>query len=382
VAGSVLCAVAPSAAILVSGRAVQGAGAALAIPQSLAILAVVFPERRERNRAMAAWSTVTGLALASGPILGGLLVEKAGWESIFWLNLPIGAAALALTVAVPESADRHPRGVDFPGQLLAIGFLAALTYTFVEAGHGTWIVSAALSVVSCAAFLLTERREKAMVPLDLLRRGQLPVAAAVALCMTFGMYGMLLLASLNLQQQRGAGALLAGVELLPLPVMVLLGSPLTGRLVNRFGPRPAMTVGMALMGGGLVAFAAAGGDAPLPWLEATFAVLGAGLALNAGPVVGVAVSAVSADRAGLAAGVVNLARMLGAALGVAVCGAALAGFGLRAALAAGAVVELGGMLVAWLGVQPSRLRNAADTETAGLDESAPSSSTENATSSR
>jgi MFS transporter, DHA2 family, methylenomycin A resistance protein len=380
-AGSVLCAVAAGPAIMVAGRILQGAGASLAIPQSLAILSVVFPARRERNRAMAAWSTVTGLALASGPLLGGFLVDKTGWPFIFWLNLPVGAAALALTVAVPESAERYPRGIDLPGQLLVITFLGTVTYTVVDAGHG-WLLSAALAVVSGAAFVATQRRDGAMLPLGLLRRGQLPVAAVVALCMTFGSYGALLLASLTLQQHRGAGALLAGLELLPLPVLIVLGSPLTARLVTRFGPRPAMTAGMALLATGLGAFAIAGGDAPLPWLEVVFATLGAGIALTAGPVVGVAVAAVSEDRAGLAGGIANLARMVGVALGIAVMGAVLAGAGLRAALFTGAAVDLAGTVVACCGVQPSRPRNAADTETAGLDELAPSSSTERATSSR
>lgn len=377
VAGSVLCALAPSTTVLVLARAVQGAGGALAIPQSLALLAVAFPGRRERNRAMAAWSTVTGIALASGPVLGGFLVEKTGWAWIFWLNLPIGLAALALTFAVPESADRHPRGVDVPGQLLAVLFLGVLTYAVVQTG----LVPGVVAVVAGVAFLLVERRENAMLPLDLLRRGRLRVAAVVALCMTFGMYGFLLLASLHLQQQRGADALLAGLQLLPLPAMVVFGSPLTGWLVTRFGPRPAMTAGMALMAGGLTAFALAGPGVPLPYLEVIFAVLGAGLALSAGPVVNVAVSAVSPDRAGLAAGVVNLARMSGATLAVAALGVVLAAYGLRAALATGAAVELAGTLVAWLGVQ-SPLRKAADVATAGLDELASISSTENATSSR
>ncbi|GAB2958647.1 MFS transporter [Amycolatopsis acidiphila] len=377
VAGSLACALAPGTGVLVAARAMQGAGGALAIPQSLALLAVVFPGRRERNRAMAAWSTVTGVALASGPVLGGFLVERAGWPAIFWLNVPVGLAALGLTFAVPESADGRPRGIDVPGQLLAVLFLGALTYAAVQTG----VVPGVVAVLAGAAFVLVERRERAMLPLALLRRGQLRVAAVVALCMTFGMYGFLLLASLHLQQVRHADPLHAGLQLLPLPAMVVLGSPLTGRLVNRIGPRPAMAAGMTLMGGGLTAFALAGPTAPLPYLEVVFAVLGAGLALNTGPVVNVAVSAVSPDRAGLAAGVVNLARMFGAALGVAVLGVALAAAGLRAALAIGAAVELAGALVAWFGVQ-SRERKAAEVDTAGLDESAPSSSAENAKSSR
>ncbi|SFK86415.1 drug resistance transporter, EmrB/QacA subfamily [Amycolatopsis sacchari] len=377
VAGSVLCALAPTMPLLVAARAVQGAGAALAIPQSLALLAVTFPGHRERHRAMGAWSTVTGVALASGPVLGGFLVEHAGWPAIFWLNLPIGLAALALSLAVPESADRHPRGLDLPGQLLAVVFLGVLTFAVVH----TDLAAGVAGVLAAVAFLLVERRKQAMLPLHLLRRGPLPAASSVAFCMTFAMYGFLLLAGLYLQHDRGAGALLAGLELLPMPLLVVVGSPLTARLVTRFGPRPAMIGGMALIGLGLGAFALAGPGIPLPWLELVFAVLGAGLALNAGPVVGVAVAAVPPDRAGLAAGVVNLARLSGAAFGVAVLGAVLAAAGLRMALAAGALVGVAGAVLAWRGVQ-SPPRKAAEVATAGFDELAPNNSTENATSSR
>ncbi|HVW42496.1 MAG TPA: MFS transporter [Amycolatopsis sp.] len=370
VAGSVLCTLGPA---LVPGRALQGAGAGLAIPQSLGLMSVVFAPGRDRDRAMAAWSAVTGIALASGPILGGLLVEQVGWRYIFWLNVPLGLAALALTVAVPESSAGTTRGLDPLGQALGIVFLGTLTYAVIESS----VVIGLLAVASGVAFVLAERRDNAMLPLHLVRRGQTPVAATVALCMTFGMYGMLLLASVVLQ--RDHGALQAGLILLPMPVLVVVGSPLTGRLVTRFGPRTPMTAGMVLMGAGLAAFGVTGTREP--WLEVILGILGAGLALTAGPVVGVAVSAVSADRAGLAGGIANLARMFGAALGVAVLGAVFAHSGLRPALYTGAAVELAGAVVAVRGVQ-RRPRNAAAADTAGLDESEPRSSTENATSPR
>jgi DHA2 family methylenomycin A resistance protein-like MFS transporter len=378
VLGSLVCAVAGSLAVLIAGRVLQGVGAALAIPQSLAILAVAFPRPAERNRAMAAWSAVTGIALAAGPTLGGLLVERVGWQSIFWINLPIGVAALALAVAaVPESRDPQARPIDPAGQVLAAGFLATLTFTIVEisrdAATGAVALAAGACVVFLAAFVVIERRSSSpMLPLGLLRRGPLPVAAAVAACMTFGMYGWLMLISLDQQQERGVGALLAGVLLLPLPIVITLGSPLTGRLVTRFGPRPAMTAGMAIMGVGLLVFAILGGDAPLPALEVIFAGLGLGLALNTGPVVGVAVAAVSADRTGLASGIANLARMFGATLGVALLGTVLsvAGHGashgpdflhgLSTALLVGAAVELIGAVVAYFGVPVHRAARSSE----------------------
>ncbi|MFD2422537.1 MFS transporter [Amycolatopsis pigmentata] len=383
-AGSALCAAAPGLAALVTGRALQGAGAALTIPQSLAILSVVFPQGRERDRAMAAWSAVTGIALASGPILGGLLVQVTGWQAIFWLNLPIGAAALALSMAVPESAGRQARRVDVGGQVLAIAFLTALTYAIVETGRSGWAsprvaVATAIGVACLAAFVAVERRPGPMLPLGLLRRGPLPIAAVVALCMTFGAYGELLLAGLVLQ--RHAGALVAGFQLLPQPLMIMAGSPVAGRLATRFGPRRPMTAGMTLLGAGLLTLAVAGADAPVPVVELGFAVTGLGIGFNAGPVMGVAVSAVPPDRAGLAGGVANLARMAGVGFGVAVMGAVFAGHGYRAALLAGTAVVALGAAAAWR-VPRAQRRNAAATETAGFDELEPSNSTEKARSSR
>jgi EmrB/QacA subfamily drug resistance transporter len=365
--GSVGCAVAPGAGVLVAARAVQGCGAALAIPQSMAILSVVFPGRAARNRAMAAWSMVAAVALAAGPLLGGALVVSAGWRFIFWLNVPVAVAALVLARwAAPESSDPAPRSVDRPGQLLAVLALAALTYAVVQGGPAGWtsgriIVAAGVAVLAGAGFLVVEaRRRHPMLPLGLLRRGQLPVATVVAGCMTFGMYGMLLLASLDLQHRPGVTALGAGLRLLPLPVVYAALTPVVARLATRFGPRLPMTAGMALMGAGLLTYAALPPQAGAVPLGCAFAVAGAGLALNTGPVISVGVTAVSPDRAGLASGVVNLGRMLGATLGVAILGAILAAGstatgtttdaafagGLRLALLVGAAVELAGAVLA------------------------------------
>jgi MFS family permease len=202
-----------------------------------------------------------------------------------------------------------------------------------------------------------------MLPLELLRSGQLPVAAVAAASMTFGMYGLFILFSLDFQQQRGLSAIAVGLELLPMPAVFAVASPLIGPLATRIGPKTPMATGLFLMGAGLFGYAALGGAAGLPGLEADFIVIGLGLALNTGPVVAVAVTAVPSDRVGLAGGVANLARMLGATLGVAVMGTILAGVsggashgprflsGLTAALVAGGVIEMLGALVALLKVK-------------------------------
>ncbi|GAA1248377.1 MFS transporter [Kitasatospora nipponensis] len=375
VLGSLLCAVAGDLPLLLGGRVLQGMGSGMMLPQSLAILATAFPGRRERNRAMAAWSIVAGTGLAAGPTLGGLVVQTLGWSFIFWVNIPLGLAALLLTFRhVPESRNPQARTLDLPGQLLAAVTLGTLTFLAVDGHHLGWTSAttlgcAALCAAGLAGFLWAERRHPSpMLPLSLLRRGQLPVASIVAMCMTFGMYGLFMLISLAFQQERGTSALMAGVEMLPLPVVFTLLSPTVGRLVTRHGPRLPMTAGMTLMGSGLLIYALAGPDADLAVTELAFVVVGIGLALNTGPVVGVAVSAVAPEYAGLASGIANLSRMFGATLGVAVQGTVLAVVGrgashgpqfvsgLRAAILVGCAVEFLGALVAFWGVARVRTR--------------------------
>lgn len=371
--GSLCCALAPALGIMLVGRFLQGAGSAAMVSQSLAILATAFPERRERNRAMAAWSMVAGLGLAAGPTLGGVVLQAAGWQSIFWVNLPIGLAALALAFRyVPESRNEKARSLDTLGQVLAIVTMGTLTFAVVEGPTYGWtsgsiLACAAVAVVGAILFIWTElSRPAPMLPLSLMRRGQLPVASIIAMAMTFGMYGMLMLISLDFQQQQRTSIIIAGLEMLPLPAVFVALSPFVGKLVSRIGPRGPMTVGMTLMGLGLGLYAVVIRTESLGLIEIALVIVGAGLALNTGPVVGVAVSAVAPDLAGLASGIANLARMFGASLGVAVQGTVLAIVGngtshgpsfvggLQAALLIGCAIELLGAVVAM-----AKVRNPA-----------------------
>jgi DHA2 family methylenomycin A resistance protein-like MFS transporter len=370
-AGSLMCALAPALEIMLAGRVLQGVGSAAMVSQSLAILATAFPGRRARNRAMAAWSMVAGLGLAAGPTLGGIVLQAAGWHYIFWVNIPIGLVAFALALRyVPESRSLRARSsLDLAGQLLAIVALGTLTFVVVEGRTQGWtsapILGCAAAAVVCAGlFIRTELTQPApMLPLSLMRRGQLPVASIVAMAMTFGMYGMFMLVSLDFQQQQRASAIMAGLEMLPLPAVFVALSPFVGKLVSRVGPRGPMAAGLTLMGAGLALYAAVVAAGSLPLIETAQVIVGVGLAFNTGPVVGVAVSAVTPDLAGLASGIANLARMFGAALGVAVQGTVLATVGhgaahgpafvdgLLAALLVGCGVELAGALVALLKVR-------------------------------
>jgi MFS transporter, DHA2 family, methylenomycin A resistance protein len=359
-------------AILTLGSLV--CGAALLMPTCLAILAVTYTDPAERTHAIGIWASCYGVALALGPTLGGFLVNAAGWRSIFLIIVPVSGLALVMTLRfVPESKDPEGRRLDLPGQALAIVALGTLTFAAVEAPH--WSARSvelclAVAVVAGLLFLRVESRtEGALLPLEFLRRRGLSASMAVASLMTFGMYGMLFLVPLYLQQQRRASVIAAGLALLPLSLLYVIVSQHSGALTHRFGPRVAMTAGMGLMGAGLFLLSAVTAETSLYAVELDLAILGIGLGLNTGPVNAVAVASVPRSRSGTASGLLNTARMIGATLGVAVLGAVFAhgqaapgaGFidGLRAALIIGGAGEVLGALIALLAIRKDALSGSA-----------------------
>ena len=329
--GSLVCGLAPNATVLVAGRAVAGLGAALEVPTSLAILAVAYPGAKQRAQALGIWASCNGLAFIIGPTLGGVLVESVGWRSIFLLIIPLCVLALGLTAtAVPESSDPKGRSLDVPGQALAVAALGALSLAVIEGPRWGWesfasVAAFAGSALAAVLFVLRQRgADGALVPLPMFRNRVFSASLGIAAAMTFGMYAMLFLTPLYLQASRGDGALLAGVELLPMSVTFVIVSQLSGKIANAYGPRLPMTLGMAMMGLGLFMLALIPLDNSLLLVEAALLVIGCGLGLNTAPVNGVAVANVAAARSGTASGLVNTARMVGATLGVAVLGAIFA----------------------------------------------------------
>lgn len=368
--GSLICGLAPDEAVLIAGRAVTGLGAALMVPTSLAILVVAYPDAKTRAHAIGIWASCYGVALAIGPTLGGLLVDAVGWRSIFILIVPLSMLALGMTLTMPETRDSQGRRLDAAGQALAIFALGTLTLVAIEASQWcarTSVICTGLSLVAAVLFVKVESRTKSgLLPLEFLGRGSLPTAMAVASLMTFGMYAMLFLTPLYLQSQRGASAFEAGLELLPLSLIYILVSRRSGAWAARFGPRPLMTAGMALMGAGLFALAALSPDRSLLAVEGALALLGVGLGLNTGPVNAVAVASVAPARSGMASGLLNTARMVGATLGVGLLGALFAAHarqgstesffaGLHAAFLAGGAGELLGALLAFCFVRRDAL---------------------------
>jgi MFS transporter, DHA2 family, methylenomycin A resistance protein len=331
--GSLVCGLAPNASVLIVGRAIAGLGAAFEVPTSLAILAVTYPDTRQRTRALGLWASCNGLAFVIGPTLGGVLVDAAGWRSIFLLIIPLCIATLMLTMtSVPESKDPRGRKLDLPGQALAIAALGALSLAVIEGPRWGWespasFAAFAASIVAAVLFLRHQASsDGALVPLPIFKNRAFSASLGVAAGMTFGMYAMLFLTPLYLQAGRGDGALLAGIELLPMSVVFVIVSQLSGRIANAYGPRLPMTAGMALMGTGLFMLALLPLNDSLALIETALLVIGCGLGLNTAPVNAVAVANVPAARSGTASGLVNTARMVGATLGVAVLGAIFAMF--------------------------------------------------------
>ena len=325
------------------------------LPQGLAITAAAFPDPIERARATAAWAVAAAMSTAVGPILGGVLTDTVGWRFIFWLNVPVGVLALLMTrVYLPESRDDDAAPVDIGGQALAMLGLGTLTIVLVEGRTLPAGWTAGLGVVAVAglaAFVASQRRAAApMLPLGLFRSRRLNAALTATFTMTFATYGLLLVNSFAFQQQRGASTMVTALCFLPLPVAYLTVIPIANALTNRIGPRLPMTAGLLLIAAGLFLYAAVGPHADLWLLEMSLLLAGAGLALNTGPAVGLAMSATPIARTGLASGVVNLARLVGITVGVAVLGSAMAaidgGAGVRAALLIGGSVSVSGAIVA------------------------------------
>lgn len=325
---SAACAAAPSLAVLIAARTLQGAGAAAMLPCSLALIAHEYPGRGERARALGVWGGMGSVGVAVGPVLGGVAVAALSWRAIFLVNVPVGAAtAMAIRRLVSES-PRRPARLDPAGLALATIALGALTAAFVESGRAGWsapatVVLLALAALSAPAFVLVERhRADPMVPLSLFSSRPLRAIVGVGLLFNLCVYGALLCLSLYLQRTRGLSALQSGVTILPMAILVGAGSLLSGRLTARRGPRAPMLCGFAIAALGAAALALVGPSTPLIVLVAGSMALGlCSLAMPA--MTAVALASVERPRSGLASGLLNAARQSGGALGIALLGSLL-----------------------------------------------------------
>ncbi|MEU9843204.1 DHA2 family efflux MFS transporter permease subunit, partial [Actinomadura sp. NPDC048032] len=329
--GSVLCSLAPSLGWLVAARVVQAVGGSMLNPVAMSIITNVFTGPRERARAIGVWGAVVGLSMAMGPLVGGVLVDSVGWRSIFWLNVPIGLAALVLTALfVPESRAPRPRRPDPLGQMFMILLLGTLTYAIIEApgrGLADPAVSGAaiVAAASLAGFVVHAlRTPEPLIDLRFFRSVPFSGATVIAVSGFAALGGFLFLNTLYLQNVRGLSALHAGLFLLPMAAMTAASAPLSGRLVGGRGPRlPLQIAGAAMLASGLL-FAAFDAETSDVTLFAAYVLFGLGFGMLNSPITNTAVSGMPRAQAGVAAAVASTSRQIGQALGVAVIGAVLA----------------------------------------------------------
>jgi MFS transporter, DHA2 family, methylenomycin A resistance protein len=325
VAASAACGMAPSLPLLVGARLVQGVGAALVTPTCLSLIREASQDAGDRARAIAYWALGGSVAAAAGPVLGGVLVQ-ADWRLIFFINLPIGVAALTVLTRVADSSRRRTQ-FDWAGQATAVLGLAALTYACIEGGSVGFTSSAVigaffLSAAAGVTFLITQARGwHPMMPLTLFRSRPVAITLAVAFITMAGFYGLVFLQSLYFQQVRGHSALVTGLLFLPMTALVALTNPLVARIARRFGRLTPIIAGQVSMAGGFIALATMPVTTPV-WLIAVLMIfVGVGGAFTVPPIASLILDSVPASLAGAGSGVLNTFRQMGGSLGVAVFGA-------------------------------------------------------------
>jgi EmrB/QacA subfamily drug resistance transporter len=330
--GSLLCSLSPSLGFLVAFRAMQAVGGSMLNPVAMSIIATTFTDKAERAKAVGVWGAVAGLSMASGPVLGGLLVSGLGWRSIFWVNVPIGALAIVLTQRfVPESKAARGKRFDPFGQLFVVTFLGPLTGAIIEGprlGWGSPLIIAlfAVAVGSLVALLAVERRRfEPLVELRFFRSPAFSGAAVICLVALMTLGGFLFLNTLYLQDVRGYSALHAGLLTIPMAASMAVFSTVSGRLVAARGPRPALLLAGLLLAGGTGLMIAADKGTGAWYLVIAYIVYGAGAGLVNTPVTNTALSGLPRDQAGVAGAIASTCRQTGAAIGVAVSGAIVAG---------------------------------------------------------
>jgi DHA2 family methylenomycin A resistance protein-like MFS transporter len=326
-AASVGCALAPNAATLIAARGLQGLGAAILVPNSLALLSHAYPDPKARGRAVGIWAAGASLALTAGPLVGGGLITLIGWRSIFLVNLPIGLAGLWLTWRhASETAQSPQREVDLPGQIAAIAALGCLAGAVIEAGAAGWtdpfvIAGFLASVILAILFVLQERRAaQPMLPLPLFRQRMFAVTSLVGLLVNVAFYGLIFVFSLYFQRVNGWSPFLTGLAFLPMMGAVLPVNLVAAHLAERIGAPQTIALGAALAAIGCLALLGISPGTSYLEIWVQLVIIGGGLGLLVPPLTSTLLGSVEKSRSGIAAGVLNATRQTGSVLGVALFG--------------------------------------------------------------
>ena len=385
-ASSLACGLAPNAGFLIGARMVQGVGAALMNPASLSIITATFAPR-ERGQAIGIWAGVSAMALAIGPLVGGVIVETINWNWIFYINVPVGILGMVVSwLVIKESRDMsREQSVDIPGLVTSSLGLFALTYALIEGNQRGWSSTEILSlfaaaIVLLATFVIVEHRQRLpMLDLSLFKSGTFTGANTVAMLVSLGMFGVFFFVSLYVQNILGYSAIQAGAIFLPMTILIIIVAPIAGKLSDRIGSRWLMGAGMTIVGVSLLLYQRVGLHSTFWTLLPSLLLGGVGMAMTMSPMTAAAMSSVPVDKAGVGSGVLNSFRQMGGSLGIAVMGAIVASYltaparspegaqqfvnGLHAALLVSAVITF-----AAAGVAIALVRSAPQTERTQLAE--------------
>jgi EmrB/QacA subfamily drug resistance transporter len=386
---SLWCGLAGGAASLIAARTVQGVGAALMNPATLSIITATFPPR-QRGTAIGIWAGVSALALAIGPLVGGLLTERISWSWIFFVNIPVGVLAIvAARLFVDESKDTsREQRLDLPGLVSSGIGLFALTYGLIETNTHAWGSSRvlgllAIAAVSLTAFVVIEMRGRVpMLDLSLFRNPTFTGANTVMGLVGLAMFGIFFFNSLYLQNVLGYSAIKTGATFLPMTLLIILVAPLAGRISDRIGPRWPMSAGMTMLTGSLLLFGTLDEHSTFWNILPGLLVGGFGMAITMAPTTAAAMSSVPVDKAGVGSAVINSMRQVGGSLGIAIMGTLVAGSisvastspdygaqfveGYHRALQVGAALLLSGAVIAVLTIGRKRKPETVDEPVIGV----------------
>ena len=379
---SLACGLATTGEMLIGARTVQGVGAALMLPATLSIISATFPPH-QRGMAIGIWAGVSAMALAIGPLIGGLITEHIDWSWIFFVNVPIGVAGVVVgRLVIRESRDTSAdQRLDIPGLLVSAVALFSLTFALIEANSYGWtdpvIVGLfALSAVSFVGFVLLERHQRSpMLDLSLFRSSTFAGANVVALLVTLAMFGVFFFMSIYMQNVLGYSATKTGAAFLPMTILIILIAPIAGKSSDRIGSRALMTAGMLCLSASLVLFSRLGLDSTFWDIFPGLVIGGFGMALVMTPMTAAALGSVPVEKSGVGSGVLNTFRQVGGALGIAVMGAIVASYvdleggrldpsgfmdGFQVALRVSAVFALIGAVVALTTIRKHRHMDAGE----------------------
>ncbi|WP_239625542.1 MFS transporter [Paenibacillus sp. H1-7] len=359
-AASAISAVVSSLGMLIGLRAILGVGGAALMPASLTLLAHAYPEPAERARALGIWAAVTGVAMAAGPVVGGLLVDSFGWRSIFLLNIPLAGVSLIMTfLFVTETERKSGKSLDMGGQITAIAAIASVSFGLMEGETYGWnspVIIAAFSVALSGVilFLIFEAKGKSpLLPLQLFKNRTVSAGMLAGMAINIGLSGILFVLPMFFQQMRGLSAHTAGLALLPMMIPMAFNPIITGRIVGRIGARMPMTLGFSLGGAGTLLQVLTDVNSSYVITMIGLLLIGFGVSFTIPSLMAAVISSVPRELTGAVSGALNSSRQLGATLGVAILGSILGGSssfiaGMHMSLIVTTVNMIGGSLLSFV----------------------------------